>query len=71
MLPPHARLTLSSLVAALALGLAACGDEDVERNVDEGAQEVKEAGKDAKKAGEDAAQEVEEAGKDAKKEIEE
>jgi hypothetical protein len=67
----RARLVITALASALVLGLAACGEDDVERNVDEGAQEVKEAGKDAKKAGDDAAGEVEEGADDAQKEIEE
>jgi hypothetical protein len=67
-LPRHVRRTIPAIAAALALGLAACGDDDVERNVEEGAKEAREAGRDAKKAGEDAAREAEEAGEDAARE---
>jgi F0F1-type ATP synthase membrane subunit b/b' len=63
----RARMTITALASSLVLGLAACGDEDVERNIEEGAQEVKDAGRDAEKAGEDAAKEAEKAGEDVKK----
>jgi hypothetical protein len=66
------RVLTAALASSLVLGLAACGDEDdVERNVEEGAQEVREAGRDAKKAGEDAAREAEESANDAQRELEE
>ena len=65
------RVLTAALASSLALGLGACGDEDVERNIDEGAQEVKVAGRDAKNAGEDAANEAEKAGEDAAREAEE
>ncbi len=67
----RARLATTVLASSIVLGLAACGEDDVERNVEEGAKEAKEAGRDAGKAGEDAAREAEKAGEDAKREIEE
>jgi hypothetical protein len=70
-LPRRLRRIVPALAAALALGLAACGDDDVERGVEEGAKETKEAGRDAKKAGKDAAREVEQGAKEAEREIEE
>ena len=63
-------LTTIVLAAALALGPAACQEEDAERNVEEGATEAREAARDAKKAGEDAAKEAKKAGKDAAREAE-
>ena len=54
-----ARRSFAALAAALALGLAACGEEDAERSLDKGAKEAEEAGRDAGKAGEDAANEAE------------
>jgi hypothetical protein len=60
----RARLAAAVLASALALGAAACGDDDVE----EGAREAREAARDAKKAGEDAAREAKKAGKDAARE---
>jgi hypothetical protein len=65
------RVLTAALASSLVLGLAACGDEDVERNVEEGAQEVEDAGRDAKNAGEDAAREAEESAGDAQRELEE
>jgi hypothetical protein len=65
------RVLTAALASCLILGLAACSDEDAERNVDEGAQEVQDAGRDAKNAGEDAANEAEKAGEDAAREAEE
>lgn len=64
------RPATAALAASLALGLAACGEDDVERNVEEGAKEAREAGRDAKKAGKDAAREAEKGAKDAQREIE-
>jgi hypothetical protein len=70
-LQKRARLLAAALGSSLVLGLAACGDEDdVERNVEEGAKEAREAARDAKKAGEDAAKEAKETGKDAAREAE-
>jgi hypothetical protein len=66
----RARLLTAALASSLVLGLAACGEDDVERNVEEGAKEAREAGRDAKKAGEDAARETKKAGKDAAREAE-
>jgi hypothetical protein len=63
-------LTTIALAAALALGPAACQEDDAERNVEEGAREAREAARDAKKAGEDAAREAEKAGEDAAREAE-
>ena len=65
-LPRRARLLIAAVVSALVL--AACGEDDVERNVEEGAKEVREGARDAKKAGEDAAREAEKAGEDAARE---
>jgi hypothetical protein len=71
-LQKRTRVLTAALASSLVLGLAACGDEDdVERNIEEGAQGVKEAGRDAKNAGEDAAKEAEKAGEDAAREAEE
>jgi hypothetical protein len=69
-LQERARLVTAALASSLVLGLAACGEDDVERNVEEGAKEAREAGRDAKKAGEDAARETKKAGKDAAREAE-
>jgi hypothetical protein len=70
-LQERARLLTAALASSLILGLAGCGDEDdIERNVEEGAKEAREAGRDAKKAGEDAAKEAKKAGKDAAREAE-
>jgi hypothetical protein len=66
----RARLLTAALASSLVLGLAACGEDDVERNVEEGAKEAREAGRDAKKTGEDAAKEAKKAGKDAAREAE-
>ena len=63
-------LTTAVLAAALALGPAACDEDDAERNVEEGAKEAREAGDDAKKAGEDAAREAEKGANEAQREIE-
>jgi hypothetical protein len=64
------RRTIPALAAAALLGLAGCGDEDVERGVEEGAKEAKEAGRDAKKAGEDAAREAEKQANEAERDLE-
>jgi hypothetical protein len=69
-LQKRARLLTAAIASSLILGLAACGEDDVERNVEEGAKEAREAGRDAKKAGEDAAKETKKAGKDAAREAE-
>jgi hypothetical protein len=69
-LQERARLVTAALASSLVLGLAACGEDDVERNVEEGAKEAREAGRDAKKAGEDAGKEAKKAGKDAAREAE-
>ena len=56
----------TTVVVALALALSggACGEDDVERNVEEGAKEAREAGKDA-------AGEVEKGANEAEREVEE
>jgi hypothetical protein len=69
-LQQRALRAIPALAAALALGIAACDDEDVERNVEEGAKEAREAGRDAKKAGQDAATEAEKQADEAKRELE-
>jgi hypothetical protein len=69
-LQKRARLLTAALASSLVLGVAACGEDDLERNVEEGAKEAREAGRDAKKAGEDAAKEARKAGKDAAREAE-
>jgi hypothetical protein len=67
----RAGVLTAAIASSIVLGLAACGDEDVERNVEEGAQEVEEAGGDAKEAGKKAAKEAEEGANDVQREIEE
>ena len=62
--------TLSVLAAAALLGLAGCGEDDVERNVEEGAKETRDAARDAKKTGEDAARDAKKTGEDAAREAE-
>ena len=66
----RARRAIPALATALALGVAACGQEDVERGVDQGAKEAEEAGRDAGKAGEDAATEAQQAAEEARRELE-
>ena len=61
----------TTVVVALTLGVGACGEDDVERGVEEGAKEAREAGRDAKQAGKDAAGEVEKGAKEAEREVEE
>jgi hypothetical protein len=70
-LQKRARLLTAALASSLILGLAACGEDDVERNVEEGAKEAREAGRDAKKAGKDAAREAEKGANEVQREIEE
>ena len=67
---PRARRAIPVLAAALALGAAGCGEDDVERAVDQGAKEAEEAGRDAEKAGKDAVDEAEKAAEDAEREVE-
>ena len=43
----RARRSVPALVAALALGIAACGSDDVESGVDQGKEKVNQAAKDA------------------------
>ena len=69
-IPAVARRVLPSFAVAVALGVSACGEEDVERNVNQGAEQAEDAGSEVKKAGEDAAREAEEAAKDAQDELE-
>lgn len=66
----RARRAIPVLAAAVALGAAGCGEDDVERSIDQGAEEAEKAGRDAKKAGEDAADDVGNAAEDAKREVE-
>lgn len=66
----RARRAIPALAASLALGVAACGEEDVERSVDQGAKEAEEAGRDAEKAGEDAAGEAKKGAEEAERELE-
>jgi hypothetical protein len=68
--PRRARRSIPVLLAALALGAAGCGEDDVERSIDQGAKEAEEAGRDAEKAGKDAADEAEKAAEDAQREVE-
>jgi uncharacterized low-complexity protein len=64
----RARSATLAVVAAFMLGVAGCGEEDVERGVDQGSEQVEEAGRDAEKAGEDAAGEAKEGAEDAERE---
>jgi len=48
----RARVLTTALASSLVLGLAACGEDDVERNIEDGAKETREAARDAKKADE-------------------
>ena len=66
----HARRAIPALAAAFALGVAACGEEDVERGVDQGAKEAEEAGRDAEKVGKDAAGKAKKGAKEAEREAE-
>jgi hypothetical protein len=61
----RARRSVPALVTALALGVAACGDDDAERALDKGAKKAEKAGKKAEKAGKDAANKVENSAEDA------
>jgi hypothetical protein len=70
-LQKRARVLVAALASSLILGLAACGEDDVERNVEECAKEAREAGRDAKKAGKDAAREAEKGANEVQREIEE
>jgi hypothetical protein len=54
----------------VALGVSACGEDDVERNVNQGAEQAEDAGSELEKAGEDAAREAEKAAEDAQDELE-
>jgi hypothetical protein len=64
------RRGIAAFVAALAVGATACGEEEVERRLDEGAREVQEAGGKAKKAGDDVAREAKKGAKRAERELE-
>ena len=66
----RARRAIPVLAAALALGAAGCGEDDVERAVDQGAKEAEDAGRDAEKAGKDADEKAEKAAEDAEREVE-
>ncbi|HZH24334.1 MAG TPA: hypothetical protein VEY49_05475 [Solirubrobacteraceae bacterium] len=69
-IPAFARRALPSLAVAVALGVSACGEDDVERNVNQGAEQAEDAGSELEKAGEDAAREAEKAAEDAQDELE-
>ena len=67
------RQRIAALLAAGLLGLAGaagCGEEDVERGVDQGAEEAGQAAEDAGQQAEDAANEAEGAAEDAANEAE-
>jgi hypothetical protein len=67
----HPTARIAGLAASRdALGLAACGENDVERGVEEGAWDAEEAGHDAGRAGEDAARDAEKGAEDAQRELE-
>ena len=66
----RARRSFPALVTALALGVAACGDDDAERALDKGAKEAEKAGSKTKKAAEDAADKVGDSAEDAAREAE-
>jgi hypothetical protein len=66
----RSRRAIPALAAALALGVAACGEEDAERAVDQGVKEAEQVGRDAEKAGEDAAREAEKGAEEAERELE-
>jgi hypothetical protein len=69
-IPAFARRALPSLAGRVALGVSACGEDDVERNVNQGAEQAEDAGSELEKAGEDAAREAEKAAEDAQDELE-
>ena len=69
-IPAFARRALPSLAVAVALGISACGEDDVERNVDQGTKQAEDAGSELEKAGEDATREAEEAAEAAQDELE-
>ena len=62
------RRATSAAVVALMLGVAGCGEEDVERGVDQGSEQVEESGRDAEQAGEDAAGEAEKGAEELERE---
>jgi hypothetical protein len=49
----RARRAVPVLAAALALGVAGCGEEDVEGGVERGADEVEQAGKEVEREAEE------------------
>ncbi len=49
----RARRAVPMLAAALALGIAGCGEEDVEGGVERGADEVEQAGQEVEREGEE------------------
>ena len=60
----RARRSIPILAAALALGVAACGEDDAERSLNEGAKDAKEAGRDAEKGGKEALNDAEKEAED-------
>ena len=62
------RRATPAVVAAFMLGVAGCGEEDVERGVDQGSEQVEESGRDAEQAGEDAAGEAEKGAEELERE---
>ena len=52
----RARRAVPTLVAAVALGIGGCGEDDVKSGVDKGAEKAKDAKKEAKDAKEKAEQ---------------
>jgi hypothetical protein len=65
---PRVRRATPAVVVALMLGAAGCGEEDVERGVDQGSEQVEESGRDAEQAGEDAAGEAQEGAEELERE---
>jgi hypothetical protein len=66
----RSRRAFPALAAAFVLGVAACGEDDAERAVDQGVDEAEQVGGDAEKAGEDAAGEAEKGAEEAERELE-
>jgi hypothetical protein len=68
--PARSRRAVPALVAALALGVAGCGESDVESGVSQGTKKAKDAASEAEKRGKDAASQAEKRAKQAKKDAE-
>ena len=62
------RRAAPALVVAFMLGVAGCGEEDAERSVDQGSEQLEESGRDAEQAGEDAAGAAEEGAEELERE---